>query len=45
VPLAMTTLLLLVAPQLANRLATRGWGAHLLDARSIAIIENEIGRV
>jgi hypothetical protein len=44
VPLAMTTLLLLAAPGLAKRMATRGWGAHLLDARSIAIIENEIGR-
>jgi predicted ATP-grasp superfamily ATP-dependent carboligase len=45
VPLAMTTLLLLAAPKLATRLATRGWGAHLLDTRSIAVIESEIGRM
>ena len=45
VPLAMTALILLAVPNLAKRLAARGWGAHLLDARSIAIIENEIGRM
>jgi predicted ATP-grasp superfamily ATP-dependent carboligase len=43
VPLAMTAFLLLAAPRLAKRLVLHGWGAHLLDARSIAIIENEIG--
>ena len=44
VPLAMTTLILLAAPGFADRLVARGWGAHLLGAGSIAIIENEIGR-
>jgi len=41
VPLAMTALLLLAAPKLAVTLATRGWGAHLLDLRSIRLIESE----
>jgi predicted ATP-grasp superfamily ATP-dependent carboligase len=41
VPLAMTALLLLAAPKLAVSLATRGWGAHLLDVRSIRLIESE----
>ena len=40
VPLAMTAIFLVVAPGLANSLAKRGWGAHLLDARSIAHIED-----
>lgn len=41
VPLAIAALSLLVAPKLAHRLATRGWGAHLLDIRSIREIESE----
>jgi len=41
VPLAITALLLLAAPKLAVTLATRGWGAHLLDLRSIRLIESE----
>jgi predicted ATP-grasp superfamily ATP-dependent carboligase len=41
VPLAMTAILLLFAPKLAIRLARGGWGAHLLDLRSIGLIESE----
>jgi predicted ATP-grasp superfamily ATP-dependent carboligase len=41
VPLAMTAILLLLAPKLAIRLARGGWGAHLLDLRSIGLIESE----
>jgi predicted ATP-grasp superfamily ATP-dependent carboligase len=41
VPLAMTAILLLLAPKLAIRLARGGWGAHLLDLRSITLIERE----
>ena len=41
VPLAATVLLLLVAPKLAATLAKRGWGTHLLDIESIALIESE----
>jgi predicted ATP-grasp superfamily ATP-dependent carboligase len=41
VPLAITALALLVAPKLAHRLVTRGWGAHLLDIKSIRAIESE----
>jgi predicted ATP-grasp superfamily ATP-dependent carboligase len=41
VPLAMTAIFLLVAPKLAVRLARGGWGAHLLDLRSIGLIESE----
>jgi hypothetical protein len=41
VPLAMTATLLLLAPKLAIRLARGGWGAHLLDLRSIRRIERE----
>lgn len=40
IPLAMTALLLLVSPKLADRLAKRGWGAHLLDGGSIATIDD-----
>jgi hypothetical protein len=40
VPLAMTAAILLVAPRLAATLAARGWGDHLLDARSVAMIEH-----
>jgi predicted ATP-grasp superfamily ATP-dependent carboligase len=39
VPLAMTALLLLMSPKLADVLSRRGWGAHLLDRHSIAAIE------
>ncbi|MET0968973.1 MAG: hypothetical protein ABWY18_07210 [Tardiphaga sp.] len=39
IPLAMTALLLLISPKLAEGLARRGWGAHLLNRRSIALIE------
>ena len=44
VPLAMTAIFLLVAPKLAVRLATGGWGAHLLDLGSIGLIESEDSR-
>jgi hypothetical protein len=40
-PLAMIALLLLAVPKLAVTLATRGWGAHLLDPGSIKLIESE----
>ena len=40
-PLAMMAIFLLVAPQLGVRLARAGWGAHLLDQRSIRLIESE----
>jgi len=41
VPLAMIATLLLIAPKLAIRLARGGWGAHLLDLRSIRLIARE----
>jgi predicted ATP-grasp superfamily ATP-dependent carboligase len=41
VPLAMTAILLLVAPTLGVRLARGGWGTHLLDPASIGLIESE----
>jgi predicted ATP-grasp superfamily ATP-dependent carboligase len=41
VPLAMTAVSLLIAPKLAGTLARRGWGAHLLDAATIRLIESE----
>jgi predicted ATP-grasp superfamily ATP-dependent carboligase len=41
VPLAMMATLLLIAPKLAIRLARGGFGAHLLDLRSIGRIESE----
>ena len=41
VPLAMTAICLLVAPRLAAPLARSGFGAHLLDVRSIRSIESE----
>jgi ATP-grasp domain len=41
VPLAMMTIVLLIAPQLAVTLARRGWGAHLLNVRSVRLIESE----
>ena len=39
VPLAMTAGLLLASPTSANKLARGGFGAHLLDVRSIRVIE------
>ncbi|WNV07000.1 hypothetical protein [Tardiphaga sp. 709] len=41
VPLVMTAVLLLVSPGLSHVLAKRGWGQHLLDARTVATIESE----
>jgi predicted ATP-grasp superfamily ATP-dependent carboligase len=41
VPLALTAILLGVAPSLAQPLAKLGWGAHLLDAHSIRLIDEE----
>ena len=41
VPLAMTAALLLASPEIANRLARGGFGAHLLDRASIRKIEGE----
>ncbi|MDB5617373.1 hypothetical protein [Tardiphaga sp.] len=38
-PLAITTLALLVSPRLAKPLATRGWGQHLLSPRTVRLIE------
>jgi predicted ATP-grasp superfamily ATP-dependent carboligase len=40
-PLAMIALVLLSAPSRAVTLARSGWGAHLLDVRSIGLIESE----
>jgi predicted ATP-grasp superfamily ATP-dependent carboligase len=40
-PLAMIAILLLAAPKLAVTLVTSGWGEHLLDVRSIKLIESE----
>jgi biotin carboxylase len=42
VPLAITALLLLINPRLAHDLPGRGFGAHLVDARALRIIEQEI---
>ncbi len=41
VPLAMLAMSLLAAPKSAARLARGGWGEHLLDPRSIRLIESE----
>jgi predicted ATP-grasp superfamily ATP-dependent carboligase len=41
VPLAMTAILLVIVPKLAGTLARQGWGAHLLDAGTIRLIESE----
>jgi predicted ATP-grasp superfamily ATP-dependent carboligase len=41
VPPAITAILLSVAPSLAKPLAKGGWGAHLLDAPSIRLIDDE----
>jgi hypothetical protein len=40
-PLVTTAISLLAVPKSAATLAKKGWGAHLLDLRSIAIIESE----
>ncbi|MEA2883347.1 MAG: hypothetical protein QOH32_2603 [Bradyrhizobium sp.] len=41
IPLALTALALLTNPGFAATLAKKGWGAHLLDARTIRIIQGE----
>ena len=41
VPLAMIAMSLLVAPKLADTLARVGWGGHLLDLRTIRLIEGK----
>jgi predicted ATP-grasp superfamily ATP-dependent carboligase len=41
VPLAMMALALLLRPRLGATLAKQGWGAHLLDLDSIAIIAHK----
>jgi predicted ATP-grasp superfamily ATP-dependent carboligase len=41
VPLATIIFALLLQPRLATSLARKGWGAHLLDPASIAIIEHQ----
>jgi predicted ATP-grasp superfamily ATP-dependent carboligase len=41
VPLAMIALALLVQPRWGTTLANKGWGAHLLDLDTIAIIARE----
>jgi hypothetical protein len=37
----MIAIALLLTPKLAVQLARRGWGAHLLDLKSIRLIESE----
>jgi predicted ATP-grasp superfamily ATP-dependent carboligase len=41
VPLLMVAVSVLVKPKLAATLSKKGWGAHLLNARSIGLIEDE----
>ena len=41
VPVAMIVISLLIAPKLAVTLAREGWGAHLLDVKSVRLIESE----
>ena len=41
VPVAMIVISLLIAPKLAVTLARGGWGAHLLDVKSVKLIESE----
>jgi hypothetical protein len=41
VPLVTVVVLLLIAPGLASGLARRGWGAHLLDLKTVRSIESE----
>jgi hypothetical protein len=40
VPLAMTALAVLGNPNFAGTLSKKGWGAHLLDARTVRLIEH-----
>jgi predicted ATP-grasp superfamily ATP-dependent carboligase len=42
VPLVATALILLAQPGLAQRLAVKGWGDHLLDAAAVRAIEGDI---
>jgi predicted ATP-grasp superfamily ATP-dependent carboligase len=42
VPLLATALILLARPRLAERLAVKGWGDHLLDAAAVRAIDNDI---
>jgi hypothetical protein len=42
IPLLATALILLARPELAQRLAAKGWGDHLLDAAAMRVIDNEI---
>ncbi len=42
VPLAATALLLLARPKLAETLAAKGWGDHLLDADALRTIERDV---
>jgi biotin carboxylase len=42
IPLMATALILLMEPSLAQRLAVKGWGDHLLDAATARAIEDEI---
>jgi hypothetical protein len=41
VPLAMTVVFLLASPKFAVKLARGGFGAHLLDLKSIRMIERK----
>lgn len=41
-PLMATAALLMARPQLADRLAAKGWGDHLLNAEAIRRIEREV---
>ncbi|WP_375412152.1 hypothetical protein [uncultured Bradyrhizobium sp.] len=41
IPLAMTAFALLANPRLGSKLSKKGWGTHLLGARSIRFIESE----
>lgn len=40
VPLAMTASAVLADPKFAGTLSKKGWGAHLLDARTVRLIEH-----
>jgi hypothetical protein len=41
VPVVMVATALLIEPKLAATLSKKGWGAHLLNAPSIRLIEDE----
>lgn len=43
VPLLATALILLAAPRRATALAAKGWGEHLLDADTLAVIDRDFG--